>query len=247
MGKKAEKKPEKQQEAAPAPKPAKKPKACIVWGGYEGHTPAASALLCQDVLEEAGYDVDVKQTLKIYADAKYLESLDLLVQCWTNGTPEDKEVKGLINAVMDGLGFAGWHGGFNDSFHQSMEYEFFTGSNWVAHPGGIVDYDVDIVEAKKDDPIVKGIKKFHLKSEQYYINVDPAIMQGVNGEILCTSTFHNDMMPWIDGVVMPAAYKRTWGDGKLFYVSFGHTYADFEVPEAREILKRGLLWATRHR
>jgi len=37
-----------------------------------------------------------------------------------------------------------------------MEYEFFTGSNWVAHPGGIIDYDVDIVEAKKDDPIVKG-------------------------------------------------------------------------------------------
>jgi type 1 glutamine amidotransferase len=247
MGKKAEKKQEKQQDAAPAPKPAKKPKACITWGGYEGHTPSASSLMAQDLLEEAGYDVDVKQTLKIYEDAKYLESLDLLVQCWTMSTLEDKQVKGLVAAVMDGLGFAGWHGGLNDSFRTATDYEFLTGSNFVAHPGGVSDYDVDIVEAKKDDPIVKGIKKFNLKSEQYYIHCDPAIMQGINGEVLCTSTFHNVMMPWIDGVVMPAAYKRTWGDGKIFYVSFGHTYADFEVPEAREILRRGLLWATRQR
>ncbi len=226
---------------------ANKPKACITWGGYEGHTPSASSMCVQDLLEEAGYDVDVKQTLKIYGDAKYLESLDLLVQCWTNAVIDDKEVNGLIGAVMDGLGFAGWHGGLNDSFHQSMEYEFFTGSNWVAHPGGIVDYDVDIVKVKKDDPIVKGLKGFHLKSEQYYINVDPAIMQGVNGEVLCTSTFHNATMPWIDGVVMPVVYKRSWGDGKIFYASYGHTYQDFEVPEAREILRRGLLWATRQR
>jgi uncharacterized protein len=221
--------------------------ACITWGAYEGHTPAASSMLAQDLLEEAGYQVDVVQTLDIYTDAKYLDSLDLLVQCWTMGEISGDQVKGLTNAVMDGLGFAGWHGGLNDSFRQASDYEFLVGSNFVAHPGGAVDYDVNIVAEKRDDPIVAGIDDFHMKSEQYYINVDPAIMSGVNGEILCTTTFHNPLMPWVDGVVMPAVYKRRWGDGKIFYVSFGHTFADFEVPEAKEILRRGLLWATREK
>lgn len=221
--------------------------ACITYGGDDCHTPAASSMLVQDLLEEAGYQVDVVQTLDIYSDAKYMTSLDLLVQCWTMSKLSADQGNGLINAVMDGLGFAGWHGGINDSFRQSTDYEFLIGSNWVAHPGGIIDYDINIVTEKKDDPIVAGLDDFHMKSEQYYINVDPAILSGVNGEILCTTTFHNYMMPWIDGVVMPVVYKRSWGDGKIFYASFGHTYTDFEVPEAKEILRRGLLWATREK
>nr|MDO8112669.1 ThuA domain-containing protein [Candidatus Sigynarchaeota archaeon] len=247
MGKKAEKKVEPKTEKQPEKKPAKKPRACITYGGYEGHTPAASSMLVQDLLEEAGYEVDMKQTLAIYEDAAYLESLDLLVQCWTMSELKGEQVKGLTNAIMDGLGLVGFHGGLNDSFRQATDYEFLIGSNFVSHPGGAVDYDVNIAPGKKDDPIVKGVKDFHLKSEQYYINVDPAILSGVNGEILCTSTFHNSIMFWIDGVVMPVVYKRRWGDGKIFYASFGHTYNDFEVPEAKEILRRGLLWATRER
>jgi len=29
----------------------------------------------------------------------------------------------------------------------------------------------------------------------------------------------------------------------VFYCSLGHVAADFNVPEAREIVKRGILWA----
>jgi uncharacterized protein len=35
------------------------------------------------------------------------------------------------------------------------------------------------------------------------------------------------------------------GGGKVFYCSLGHVSRDFDVPEAREIVRRGLLWATR--
>jgi type 1 glutamine amidotransferase len=31
----------------------------------------------------------------------------------------------------------------------------------------------------------------------------------------------------------------------VFYSSLGHVNADFEVPQAREIMLRGLLWAAR--
>jgi hypothetical protein len=221
------------------------PKACISYGAYEGHTPAASSMMAQDLLEEAGYEVDMVTSLEVYDDKKYLDSIDLMVQCWTMGTIEDTELKTLITAVLDGLGFVGWHGGIIDSFHDKTEYEFFTGANFVAHLGGMVDFDVDIVEDKKDDPIVAGLSGFHMKTEQYYINIDPGIIQGKTGEVLCTSIVHNNLMDWLDGVVMPMVYKRPWGEGKVFVASWGHTWEDFEVPEAKEILKRGMLWATR--
>jgi type 1 glutamine amidotransferase len=44
---------------------------------------------------------------------------------------------------------------------------------------------------------------------------------------------------------MPVAWKRRWGAGRVFYCSLGHHIDDFDVPEAREIVRRGLLWAAR--
>jgi type 1 glutamine amidotransferase len=44
---------------------------------------------------------------------------------------------------------------------------------------------------------------------------------------------------------MPVVWKRMWGAGKVFYSSLGHVARDFDVPEAKEIVRRGMLWATR--
>ena len=51
--------------------------------------------------------------------------------------------------------------------------------------------------------------------------------------------------PWVEGTVMPVVWKRRWGEGRVFYSSLGHVAADFDVPEAREIQRRGSLWAAR--
>lgn len=71
------------------------------------------------------------------------------------------------------------------------------------------------------------------------MHVDPS------NEVLATTTFSGDILPWIEGTVMPVAWKRKWGKGRVFYSSLGHVAKDFDVPEAREIVRRGLLWATR--
>jgi hypothetical protein len=44
---------------------------------------------------------------------------------------------------------------------------------------------------------------------------------------------------------MPYAYTKAWGKGKVFVACWGHTNKDFDVPEAREIVLRGMLWAAR--
>ncbi|RFT14945.1 MAG: hypothetical protein OP8BY_1145 [Candidatus Saccharicenans subterraneus] len=44
---------------------------------------------------------------------------------------------------------------------------------------------------------------------------------------------------------MPVVWKKYCGKGRVFYSSLGHVAADFDAPEAREIVKRGILWAAR--
>jgi type 1 glutamine amidotransferase len=78
-----------------------------------------------------------------------------------------------------------------------------------------------------------------MHSEQYYLHVDPA------NEVLATTTFGGEYAPWIAGTVMPVVWKRHWDKGRVFYCSLGHVAADFDVPEAREIVRRGMHWATR--
>jgi type 1 glutamine amidotransferase len=111
------------------------------------------------------------------------------------------------------------------------------GGQWVAHPGNIIDYTVQITN--RDDPITAGLDDFSMHSEQYYLHVDPS------NEVLATTTFSGEYAPWIDGCVMPVVWKRRWGEGRVFYCSLGHVVADFDVPEARELVRRGIHWATR--
>ena len=43
----------------------------------------------------------------------------------------------------------------------------------------------------------------------------------------------------------PGIGDKAWGKGRVFYGSVGHQFSDFEVPEAREIMLRGMLWAAK--
>ena len=217
--------------------PAKKKKALFVWGGWEGHEPKQCVDIFAPWLAEQGFDVEISNTLDSYLDAQKMKSLDLIVQVFTSATITDPQEKGLLEAVKSGVGMAGWHGGMADSFRSNVEYEFMTGGQWVAHPGGVIDYEVNITN--HNDPITKGLTDFKMHSEQYYMQVDPVI------DVLATTTFSDQYAPWIKGVAMPVVWKKMYGKGRIFYTSLGHVSADFNVPQAREIVKRGLLWAAR--
>jgi hypothetical protein len=142
-----------------------------------------------------------------------------------------------LATIKAGTGLAGWHGGMADSFRNNVEYQWMVGGQWVAHPGNIIDYTVNITN--HDDPITAGLADFQMHSEQYYMHVDPS------NEVLATTTFDGTYAPWVAGTVMPVVWKRMWGAGKVFYSSLGHVARDFDVPEAKEIVRRGMLWATR--
>jgi uncharacterized protein len=212
------------------------PSALMVYGGWEGHEPRQCVDVFAPILRRHGFDVHLADTLDAYLDADRLNSLDLIVPVWTMGTITKEQEAGLLEAVKGGVNIAGWHGGMADSFRNNTAYQFMVGGQWVAHPGDVIDYSVAIV--RPDDPITAGLNDFQMHSEQYYMHVDPS------NEVLATTTFGGDHAPWIAGTVMPVAWKRRWGEGRVFYCSLGHKAHDFDVPEARTIVERGMLWAS---
>ena len=215
-----------------------KKKALINWGGWDGHEPKQCTDLFAPILEQEGFEVRIANDLAVYAEKDYLQSLSLIVPVWTMSKITGDQEKGLLDAVASGVGLAGWHGGMGDSFRENTGYQFMTGGQWVAHPDGIIEYTVHITNHA--DPITTGIPDFKMTSEQYYMHTDPG------NQVLATTTFRDrTSAPWVNGTVMPVAWKRMWDKGRVFYSSLGHVAKDFDVPEAREIQRRGMLWAAR--
>ena len=212
-------------------------RALVTWGGWLGHEPEQCAVLFAAFLRGQGYDVTVSTTLDTYTDAAFMRSLDLIVPVWTMSSIGREQLQGLLEAVRGGVGIAGWHGGMSDSFRDAVDYQFMVGGQWVAHPGNIIDYTVQF--ANHTDPITAGLSDFAMHSEQYYLHVDPS------NEVLATTTFSGDIAPWIAGTVMPVVWKRHYGAGRVFYSSLGHVRTDFDVPQARILVERGMLWASR--
>jgi|AGTN01.1.fsa_nt_gi Uncharacterized protein conserved in bacteria len=210
-------------------------KVVYVYGGWDGHEPEK----CRDIfvpwLRSEGAEVFVFDNLSCYTDSALMADVDLIIQQWTMGEISGEQEKALLEAVKRGVGLTGWHGGLGDAFRNNVDFQYMVGGQWVAHPGGVIPYTVNIVD--KEDPVTKGLNDFYMKSEQYYMHVDP------NVNVLATTTFSGEHNSWIEGAVVPVVWKKAYGKGRVFYSSLGHVSKDFEVPEALEIMKQGIRWA----
>ena len=150
-------------------------KALVVYGGWDGHTPRESTRIFSGWLAGRGFDVTESESLDIYLDEKTMAEADLIVQCVTMSEITQEQCRGLCDAVRNGSGFAGWHGGMIDSFRTDTDYQWMTGGQWVSHPGGCIpSYSVEI--ADPEHPITQGLGSFTMTdTEQYYLHIDPGI------------------------------------------------------------------------
>jgi type 1 glutamine amidotransferase len=206
-------------------------KALIVWGGWDGHQPEEVAGIFSDVLKKENYQVEVSATLDSFADEEKMKTIDLIVPVWTMGTISEQQLKPMIQAVKEGgSGIAGCHGGMADSFRNEVGYQYMVGGQWVAHPGNDgVTYTVRMTDS--EHPLTKGIPDFVVVSEKYYMHVDPA------NHVHAVTDFPD--------TVMPVVWTKMYGVGKVYYCSLGHQANIVRMPETLELMRRGMLWATR--
>lgn len=213
--------------------------ALIFFGGWDGHQPRECAELFGARLSERGFNVRLADTLAVLDDPAYLASLDLIVPMWTMGTLTGDQSAHLQKAVGEaGTGLAGFHGGMGDAFRGDVGYQWMVGGQFVAHPDNHKEYTINIT--RPTDPIVHGIADFTVRSEQYYMLVDP------RNEVLATTTHHSQSAPFTNGVVMPFVWKKPHGRGRVFYSAMGHSRQEFiDYPQQLEITLRGMAWAAR--
>lgn len=209
----------------------------ILAGGWDGHEPLLCAELFRKELAARGLAPEVRTDLEILHDAGALQRFAAIVPMWTMGKLVDQQEANLVAAVRGGVGLAGFHGGMGDAFRGQVEYQWMVGGIFAAHPDNTIEYTVNIVAP--EDPIVSGIGDFRVRTEQYYMLVDPA------NEVLARTTFAARVSaPWVAGVEMPVVWKKRFGAGRVFYSALGHHAQDFrEVPAQLELTLRGIAWA----
>ncbi|MDR2740658.1 MAG: ThuA domain-containing protein [Treponema sp.] len=216
-----------------------KRKALILCGGWDGHEPKLIFERFKKFLESENFEVSLSETVDVLEDLETLKDLDLFIPVWTMASELPRLFfEPLAEAIGSGVGMAGCHGGMCDAFRTGVLWQFITGANWVAHPGcDGVKYRVHITS--KSNPITEGIGDFDISSEQYYLHVDPA------NEVLAATRFPT--VKWYHSangeVDIPQVWTRRWGHGRVFYNALGHHNDVFDIPQAWELMKRGMLWA----
>lgn len=214
-------------------------KALIFQGGWEGHEPKQVAAILGDILQVEQFEVKITDTLETL-EQEDLASYDLIVPNWTQDTIKRSQLDPLLKAVAEGTGLAGLHGGMADSFRMETDYQFMVGGQWVAHPGNDgISYTVTILD--EEHPLTKGMSDFQVTSEQYYLHVDPAV------KVHATTRFPNAEGPYAtnEAVDMPVVWSKRWGKGKVYYCSLGHVAEIVRLPEVRELMRNGMVWAAR--
>ena len=201
-------------------------RALIAWGGWDGHEPEPVRGRRRRHAARARASTSGSSTAPPPSPTPRSPSLDLIVPIVTMSTIGKDELAGLTAAVEAGTGLAGFHGGMGDSFREAVDYQFMVGGQWVAHPGNIIDYRVDITSPTT--PSSPASRASPTAPSSTTCTSIPS------NEVLATTTFSGAHAPWIDGVVMPVVWKRRHGAGRVFYSSLGHKAEELTRPRGRD-------------
>ncbi len=207
-------------------------KSLFISGGWAGHHPEQISQIFAEEMDKHGLAPRMETSLDILADAGALREFALIFPCWTMGSLTPEQAAGLQAAVRSGVGLGGIHGGMGDAFRGNLDYEWMVGGHFVGHPH-VGDYVVTIRDS--ESPVTKGLPgSFAYRSEQYYMLIDPAV------QVLADAPYLYEGRE----SMMPVAWTRQWGQGRVFYSALGHEPEEFSRhPEARKLTVQGMLWA----
>lgn len=204
-------------------------RALILSGGWDGHHPSEITGIFNQMLVAEGFEVDISNSLQSIHTEYPLKNYQLIIPNWTMGQIPYDCLSAILDAVRNGTGVAGIHGGMGDAFRNDTEYQFMVGGQFVAHPGGQdVEYSVAIKD--KEHVVTKGVNDFEMRSELYYMHIDPSI------HILAATKTNQ--------IDMPVAWTKTYGKGRVFYCSIGHKPEDLMNKNGWTLVKNGILWAS---
>jgi uncharacterized protein len=148
----------------------------------------------------------------------------------------------LLDFVRSGRGFLGVHSA-TDTFYTWPDYLDLIGGYFNGHPW---HQAVTIEVADAADPLVAflggslqlndeiyQISDFDYRGSRVLLRLDPSSVD------LGKAGVHRRFYGW------PLAWKRFFGEGRVFYSALGHEASVWQDPRYQRILTNAILWSTR--
>jgi len=155
-----------------------------------------------------------------YAYFTRLGEYDLLinyVEAWFKEL-SDEQSKGLIDYLNGGGKMLSIHTGM--SIQKTEALAHVHGATFLDHP----PYCEITVNLKKGHPLTEGIADYTVNDEPYHFEVKEEM-----------DTFASYVY---DGTVIPAAWEKPYGKGKLIYLMSGHDEQVFHNEEYQKLIKK---------
>ncbi|TYT61493.1 ThuA domain-containing protein [Natrialba swarupiae] len=193
-----------------------------------------------ELVDAVGDAADVEIT----TDRDALESLDdydVLIDYMTDSELTTEQIDGLVSFVRNGGAYVGVHCAADltstvpsdpedvvdtrpepDPRHRSL-----LGGEFLDHPAQSEFH----VEAVSDHPVTAGVDSFDVYDEPYQVDVDATV------DVLARME-HSELKNY------PVAWVRTDGDGRVCYISLGHTDESLRSSGFRQLLRNAITWAT---
>jgi len=148
----------------------------------------------------------------------------------------------LLNFVRSGRGFLGVHSA-TDTFYAWPDYLDLIGGYFNGHPWHQVA-TIEVADAA--DPVVAFLgNSLQLKDEIYQISDfdyrgSRVLLRLDQSSVdLGRTGVHQRFYGW------PLAWKRSFGEGRVFYTALGHEASVWQDPRYQRLLTNAVLWSTR--
>lgn len=170
-----------------------------------------------------------------------LEGYNVVLDYLTDSALSDEQREGLLTFVREGNGYVGIHcaadltGTVPDDPDEVLdtreeplpELRELLGGHFLDHPEQS-KFGVRIVD---EHPITDGVDDFTVFDEPYQVECDDV-------DVIARMD-HPDLDEY------PVAWTKSYGKGRVYYLSLGHTEETFEADGFRSLLLNGVEWAAR--
>jgi hypothetical protein len=204
--------------------------------------PLSAAILTQLGRNSGAFEVIASEDLSEFSTAN-LERYAAVMFYTTGEIPMSGVQKtALLNFVRSGRGFLGVHSA-TDTFYAWPDYLDLIGGYFNGHPW---HQGVTIEVADAADPVVAFLgNSLQLNDEIYQISDfdyrgSRVLLRLDQGSVDLSKTgVHQRFYGW------PLAWKRFFGEGRVFYSALGHEASVWQDPRYQRILTNAILWSTR--
>ncbi|MBP5248773.1 MAG: ThuA domain-containing protein [Lachnospiraceae bacterium] len=196
----------------------------LLLGTYADEAPYHPIDPVEDIFREIFNDIgELKVTDKVgeLKDLSQYDGVISFLDVWDR-SPVDAEAEMLVKYVENGGALLVLHNGICISQNESLKS--LTGGSFVSHP----EQEILKYTPLKHE-ITEGIAPFSLKEEPYRFDFADSART-----LLLNYSYR--------GEEYPAAWCREVGDGRVVYLSPGHTAEQFKEPEYRKLIRNSLLW-----